>query len=129
MGACLGQTAPRRLLGYVDDTLCVAASPQGVLWLRQVWQWIKHGATLQPGNKPLTKEGFEAALKEELAALRKQVRCSSTQSMQAQYNLCFVKLTGCCGGRRCTSLRSMEGANIAALFEITASEPGLPGFS
>ena len=39
-----------------------------------MWQWIKHGATLQPGNKPLTKEGFEAALKDELAALRKQVR-------------------------------------------------------
>jgi len=39
-----------------------------------VWQWIKHGATLQPGNKPLTEEGFEAALKDELAALREQVR-------------------------------------------------------
>ena len=43
--------------------------------LRQVWQWITHGATLQPGNKPLTKDGFEAALKDELAALRKQARC------------------------------------------------------
>ncbi len=39
-----------------------------------MWQWIKHGATLQPGNKPLTKEGFEAALKDELAALRKEAR-------------------------------------------------------
>jgi malate synthase len=27
-----------------------------------VWQWIKHGATLQPSGKPLTREGFEAAL-------------------------------------------------------------------
>ena len=58
---------------YVD-TPCVAGWHDGTLRFQQVWQWITHGATLQPGNKPLTKEGFEVALKDELAALRKQAR-------------------------------------------------------
>ena len=51
----------------------VLALGEGFAFHPQVWQWIKHGATLQPSGVPLTREGFEAALREELAALRKQV--------------------------------------------------------
>lgn len=39
----------------------------------QVWQWIKHGATLQPGNAKLTTERFQSVLQEELAGLRREV--------------------------------------------------------
>jgi malate synthase len=39
----------------------------------QVWQWIKHGATLAPGNEKLTAERFNAVLQEELAGLRRQL--------------------------------------------------------
>jgi len=39
----------------------------------QVWQWIRHGATLQPGNTKLTTERFQSVLQEELAGLRREV--------------------------------------------------------
>lgn len=39
----------------------------------QVWQWIRHGATLQPGEQKLTADRFRSVMNEELAALRKEV--------------------------------------------------------
>jgi len=39
----------------------------------QVWQWIKHGATLQPGNQKLTANRFRTIMDEELASLRKEL--------------------------------------------------------
>jgi malate synthase len=50
------------------DTRCsVLASPV------QVWQWIRHGATLQPGDQKLTADRFRSVMDEELAGLRKEV--------------------------------------------------------
>ena len=39
----------------------------------QVWQWIRHGATLQPGDQQLTADRFRSVMDEELADLRKEV--------------------------------------------------------
>jgi malate synthase len=41
----------------------------------QVWQWIQHGATLQPGDQKLTAERFRRVMDEELATLQRQVGC------------------------------------------------------
>lgn len=43
----------------------------------QVWQWVKHRATLEPGNQTLTADRFNAILAEELDKIRVQVRLRS----------------------------------------------------